>query len=413
MINNPFINKKIILGVTGSIAAYKAVDLASQMSQAGASVHTVLSEAAQQFISPLCFQSVTANESYTDKDLWGNKAHIIHVNLASESDLLLIAPATANTIAKLTHGLADNLLTLVALSYHISPTSPFLIAPAMDAGMFQNEVTQKNIQLLEQRGITFIGPEEGHLASGLSAKGRMTQSTVIMQHISYVFSRMGGSLKGKKIVVTAAGTQEPIDPVRFIGNRSSGKQGYAIAQAALDAGADVTIISAAANISTPYGAEIIQINTAKDMEGAVIQACKNADALIMAAAVADFYPTNTSANKIKKKHQTTLIIELSKTPDILLSVKTYRTQHKFPKIVIGFAAETEDYIANAKTKLHEKGLDMIVANDVSAADAGFSVDNNRVSFISKDDIIISLPLMSKREVADHLIEKLIDFLNQK
>jgi phosphopantothenoylcysteine decarboxylase/phosphopantothenate--cysteine ligase len=274
----------------------------------------------------------------------------------------------------------------------------------MDAGMFSHPATQENVKILAQRGSNFIGPEEGHLASGLVAKGRMSEPSTILGEIRYLLSR-NGPLRGKKIVVTAGGTQEDIDPVRYITNRSSGKQGYVLAQAALDAGANVILISTPTNLAPPIGSEIVAIRSACEMEKAVLSACRDADALLMAAAVADFRPAEISKQKIKKGSGTPPLA-LERTPDILVAIKKERAQSGFPKNVIGFAAETQNLLANAQEKIKSKGLDLIAANDVSAQDAGFGVDTNRVILLWADGKREELPLMNKKEVADVLIEKL-------
>ena len=262
---NPIQGKRILLGVTGSVAVYKAVDLASKLTQAGAEVDVLLTEAAIRFVSPLSFQSVTGRTAHTDAELWGAEAHVLHVNLGRPADLLLVAPITANTIAKFAHGLADNLLSLTALSARC----PLMIAPAMDGGMFASVPNQENLQKLISRGAIVVGPEEGHLASGLSAKGRMTEPAEILNRVRHLLSR-GGRLRGRKVIVTAGGTQEPLDPVRMLTNRSSGKQGFAIAQAALDEGAEVTLIAGPVALAFPYGAKRIDVHTAEEMRAAVL-----------------------------------------------------------------------------------------------------------------------------------------------
>ncbi len=291
----PFQDKHILLGVTGSIAVYKAADLASKLTRAGAQVDVLLTQPALQFITPLTFQSVTGRRAYTDADLWGHEAHILHVGLGQATDLLVIAPITANTIAKLAHGMADNLLTVTTLAAR----GPIMIAPAMDAGMFSHPSTQANLDILHQRGIVVIGPAEGHMASGLSGVGRMVEPVEIMGHIRLVLGRYG-SLQGRKVVVTAGGTQEPIDAVRAITNRSSGKQGYALAQAALDLGASVTLISGPTSLPSPVGAQRLDVRTAQEMQEAVLAETSQADVLLMAAAVADFRPIARATQKIKK-----------------------------------------------------------------------------------------------------------------
>jgi phosphopantothenoylcysteine decarboxylase/phosphopantothenate--cysteine ligase len=275
--------KHIILGVTGSIAAYKAADLASKLTQAGAQVDVILTTSAEKFITPLTFQSVTGRRAYVDSDLWGNESHVIHVGLGHKADLLAIMPCTANTIAKLAHGQSDSLLTVTALA----STAPLIISPAMDGGMYDHPATQENLDTLRKRGADIIEPMEGHLASGLTGKGRLPETPDLIGHIRLILGRRG-SLADKKVVVTAGGTAEPIDPVRVITNRSSGKQGYALVQAALDAGAQVTLITTPTKLTPPVGAEVVHVETAQQMLDAVLKESDGCDALIMAAAVADF-----------------------------------------------------------------------------------------------------------------------------
>ena len=396
--------KRIVLGVTGSIAAYKAVDLASKLAQTGAIVESVLTEDAARFVAPLSFQSVTGHPAYTDADLWGAQAHVLHVGLARRADLLVIAPLTAQTLAKLANGLADNLLSLAALA----ATCPLLIAPAMDAGMFANPATQANLARLEERGAIVVGPEEGHLASGLVARGRMTEPQEILGRIRYTLSR-GGPLKGRRLVVTAGGTQEPLDPVRYLTNRSSGKQGLSLAQAALDAGGDVTLIAAPVALSIPVGADHVPVRTAAEMAQAVLAASQDADALLMAAAVADFRPAQMAEQKVKKERGLASL-GLEPTTDILAAVASQRPSSKHPRVVVGFAAETENLIDNAKAKLKAKTLDLIVANDVSAADSGFAVDTNRVILLDAWGDSEPLPLMSKTAVAERVIGRVTELL---
>jgi phosphopantothenoylcysteine decarboxylase/phosphopantothenate--cysteine ligase len=396
--------KRIVLGVTGSIAAYKAVDLASKLAQTGAIVETVLTEDAARFVAPLSFQSVTGHPAYTDADLWGAQAHVLHVGLARRADLLVIAPLTAQTLAKLANGLADNLLSLAALA----ATCPLLIAPAMDAGMFANPATQANLARLEERGAIVVGPEEGHLASGLVARGRMTEPQEILGRIRYTLSR-GGPLKGRRLVVTAGGTQEPLDPVRYLTNRSSGKQGLSLAQAALDAGGDVTLIAAPVALPIPVGVDHVPVRTAAEMAQAVLAASQDADALLMAAAVADFRPAQMAEQKVKKERGLASL-GLEPTTDILAAVASQRPSSKHPRVVVGFAAETENLIDNAKAKLKAKTLDLIVANDVSAADSGFAVDTNRVILLDAWGDSEPLPLMSKTAVAERVIGRVTELL---
>jgi phosphopantothenoylcysteine decarboxylase/phosphopantothenate--cysteine ligase len=402
-----FSNKRIILGVTGSIAAYKAADLASKLTQSSAQVDVILTSAAEKFITPLTFQSVTGRRAYTDSDLWGNEAHVLHVGLGHSADLIIIAPCTANTIANLAHGQADTLLSVTTLAAEC----PLMIAPAMDGGMFDHPATQENIESLKKRGAFIIEPLEGHLASGLIGKGRLPETSELIGHIRLILGR-NGPLAGKQILVTAGGTQEPLDPVRVLTNRSSGKQGYALAQAALDLGAHVKLITTPTSLIPPIGANVIKVETAKQMLDAVIQESAESDVLIMSAAVADFRPKNTAKNKIKKETGIPQI-ELESTEDILKTISTSvlragagkRSEVKRPRIVVGFAAESQDLLQNATNKLESKGLDLIVANDISATNAGFAVETNRVTLLFADGRRESLPLMSKTKTAELILER--------
>jgi phosphopantothenoylcysteine decarboxylase/phosphopantothenate--cysteine ligase len=401
--------KNILLGVTGSIAAYKAAELASKLTQAGALVDVILTPAATEFITPLTFQSVTGRPAFTDNALWGAEAHVLHVGLGHAADLFIVAPATANTIARLVHGLADNLLLLAGLSFGPGTSSrPLLIAPAMDGGMLDHPATQENLNCLQRRGALIIGPELGHLASGLEARGRMTEPHVLLGHIRYLLTR-DGPLQGRRVVVTAGGTQESIDPVRMITNRSSGKQGYALAQAALDMGAEVILISTPSSLEVPQGAQLVSAASAADMETAVLEACVEADVLLMAAAVADFKPVKSASHKIKKISGLPMI-ELEPTRDILSLVSSQKQRSGAPQVLIGFAAETQDLLNNAAAKLKSKGLDLVIANDVSGSGSGFAVDTNQVTFIFPDGQNMPLPLLTKAEVAEKIITEVIKLL---
>ena len=391
------LNKRILLGVTGSIAAYKAADMASKLTQAGAQVDVILTSAAENFIAPLTFQSVTGRRAFMDKDLWGAEAHVLHVGLGHTADLLVIAPCTADTIAKLAHGQADSLLAVTALATR----APLLIAPAMDGGMYDHPATQENIETLRKRGATFVGPADGHLASGLSGVGRMSEIAEVLGQIRVLLGR-SGPLAGKKIVVTAGGTQEPLDPVRVLTNRSSGKQGYALAQVALELGGQVTLITTPTSLVTPTGAQVIPVETARQMLESVLAETADAEALIMAAAVADFRPKDAAKDKIKKEGGIPQI-ELEATEDILKAVAAQRSETKCPRLVVGFAAESRDLIENAAYKLKSKGLDLIAANDISASGAGFAVETNRVTLLFADGRKESLPLISKTEVAEIIL----------
>ncbi len=398
------LNKHILLGVTGSIAAYKAADLASKLTQAGAHVDVILTESAKKFITPLTFQSVTGRRAYADSDLWGSEAHVLHVGLGHTADLLVIAPCTANTLAKLAHGQADTLLTVTALA----AACPLVVAPAMDGGMFDHAATQENLDTLKKRGAYIIEPTEGHLASGLSGKGRLPETGELIGHLRLILGR-GGLLADRKVIVTAGGTQEPLDPVRVLTNKSSGKQGYALAQAALDAGGEVTLITTPVSLTPPVGANVVNVQTAQEMLAAVSSETANADVLVMAAAVADFRPKNTSKDKIKKEGGIPQI-ELEATEDILKAVAGKRSGAKRLRVVVGFAAESRDLLENASNKLQSKGLDLIAANDISASDAGFSVETNRVTLLFADGRKESLPLLNKTEVAETMIERIAKLL---
>ncbi len=395
-----FPNKRILLGVTGSIACYKAADLASKLTQAGAQVDVILTLGAEKFVTPLTFQSVTGRKAFTEADLWGGDAHILHVDLAKNADLLVIAPCTANTLAKLAHGLSDNLLTITAMAARC----PLLVAPAMDVGMYAHPAMQENVRSLTERGVHFAGPEEGRMASGLTGKGRMVEAADLLGHIRLALGHQG-RLAGRKVVVTAGGTQEPLDPVRMLTNRSSGKQGYAMAQAALDAGASVMLITTPTALTPPVGAQLVEVHTAQEMLEAVLAESAGADALVMAAAVADFRPKTVANNKLKKRDGIPQV-ELEATADILAAVAQQRARTGRPGIVAGFAAESHDLVGNAADKLKSKNLDMIVANDITVPGTGFGAENNRVILLHSDGRREDLPLMSKVDIAETIIKRL-------
>ncbi len=339
-------DKHILLGITGSIAAYKAAELASKLTQAGAQVDSILTPAAEKFISPLTFQSVTGRKAFIDADLWGGEAHVVHVGLAQSADLLVIAPCTANTLGKLAHGIADNLLTITALAARCN----LLVAPAMDVGIYTHPATQENIQILSERGVYFAGPGEGRMASGLVGKGRMVEPSELLGHIRFVLGRHG-PLAGMKIIITAGGTQEPLDPVRMLTNKSSGKQGYALAQAAIDAGGIVTLVSAPTALPPPVGARLIPVSTSGEMLETVLAESAGADALAMVAAVADFRPKQVAKNKLKKRDGIPRV-ELEDAPDVLAAVAGLGSRR--PRVVIGFAAESRDLLQNAEAKLKSR-----------------------------------------------------------
>ena len=391
--------KNIILGVTGSIAAYKAATVASRLTQARANVDVIMTEAATRFVAPLTFQALTGRPVYTS--MWGTEdtsgglpTHIAHVGLAHSTDLLLIAPCTANTIAKLALGLADDLLSVTVLAVN----APVVIAPAMDAGMYENAATQGHVATLEARGVLVAHPAVGRMASGFEGRGRLIEPDEIVGW-SRVALGKDGPLAGRRVVVTAGPTQETIDPVRYITNRSSGRQGYALAQAAIDAGAAVTLITGPVGLPMPVGAEVIDVTSTLDMHDAVLEYAPSADVLIMAAAVADFRPATISADKIKKTGGVPSL-ELAANPDILLALSE---QADRPTVTVGFAAESRDLIENARGKLARKKLDLIVANDITASDAGFAAPTNRVAFVTADGVE-ELPLLTKEAVAARIVD---------
>ena len=390
-------DKTIVLGVTGSIAAYKAADLASKLTQAWARVEVVMTEAAKKFVTPLTFRSLTGRNPVDMFNL-DSELNIGHISLAEMADIVVIAPATANIIAKLANGIADDTLTCTVLA----TKAPVLIAPAMHTNMLQNAVTQNNLAKLRARGFTIVEPAHGRLASGEIGPGRLAEIKIITDAIKQVLDR-SRDLAGKHIVVTG-GTQEPIDPVRFIGNRSSGKMGYALATTAWDRGATVSLITAPTSLPKPAGIEVICVRTATEMMEAVAKAVSGADVLMMAAAVADYQPKGIAKAKIKKESPG-LTLELVRTPDILAEVKG-----NFLKV--GFAAESEDLIANAKKKLKQKQLDLMVANDITDPESGFGADTNKVTIIDKKGNVESLPLMTKREVADRILDRVGGLLTE-
>ena len=394
-------NKIIVLGVTGGIAAYKAADIASKLVQAGANVRVVMTKSATEFVSPLTFRSLTNNPVVTEMFNSTSEFSIEHVALAEAADIVVIAPATANTIAKLATGIADDMLSSTVLA----TTAPVVVAPAMNVNMFQNPVTQDNLAKLKARGFTIVDPVYGRLASGKMGLGRLAEVETIIGTIKQVLGR-SGDLAGKRIVVTAGGTQEAIDPVRYVGNHSSGKMGYAMAEAARDRGAKVALITAPTSLPEPAGIEVTHVESAVQMKEAVAKATAQADALIMAAAVADYQPKTVAKGKIKKEAAAGLTLELVRTPDILTEVKGNFLR-------VGFAAESEDMVANARQKLEKKQLDLIAANDITAADSGFGVDTNKVTLISRDGKVESLPLLTKREVADKVLDKVVELLAKK
>lgn len=389
--------KNIVLGITGGIAAYKAADIASKLRQAGAEVNVVMTEAAQQLITPMTLRNITGRPVVTSMWELASEYSVEHIALAEAADLVLVAPATANTIARLAVGMADNMLTSVILATE----APVIIAPAMNDIMYRAAITQLNIADLKSRGFTFIEPEYGRLASGKMGQGRLPSTETIIAAVESILSRKK-DLAGKRVVVTAGGTREPIDPVRHIGNRSSGKMGYAIAEAARDRGANVTLVTAPVSLPRPGGVDIIDINTVAELKLAVLNEVQGADVLVMAAAVSDFRVAAPANQKIKK-HGEKLLLELVPNEDFLPGLPDNLVK-------VGFAAETEDLEKNARRKLLEKRLDFIVANDITTPGAGFDVETNKVTLIDRSGDASNLPLMSKREVAERIVDRIVAIL---
>ena len=396
---NELQGKNILVGVTGGIAAYKVVEVVSRLKKLGAEIRVIMTRAATEFVAPRTFQEITKNpvavEMFTDKINF----NVEHIALANFADVVLIAPATANFLAKAAHGIADDLLTTTVLA----TPAPLLVAPSMNTNMLENPATQQNIKILENRGVKIIDAETGLLACGTSGKGRLAEPENICAEIVKFFAPK--ILAGKKILVTAGGTQEPIDPVRFIGNRSSGKMGYEIAKAAQLHGAEVVLISGNATVEPPKNLKFIKVESAEQMREKVLAEYDSVDAVIMSAAVSDYRVKNVAAQKIKKDNEN-LTLELVKNPDILKELG----QRKKNQLLVGFAAETQNVIEYAKNKIVEKNLDLIVANDVSQEGAGFSVDTNIISIITRAGQIENFPQMPKSELAEEIILRVAERL---
>lgn len=390
-------DRHIALGITGSIAAYKAADLASKLTQAGARVDVMMTESATRFITPLTLRSLTGRPVFLDMFDPNSELAEEHVEIARRADAVLVAPASATTIARLAQGSADDVVSLTVLA----TAAPVLIAPAMDNQMFENPATQANLETLRQRGHVIVGPAEGRLASGRIGSGRLVDTETLIGALRYELGRRHGDLAGRRVTVTAGGTREPIDPVRFISNHSSGKMGYAIAEAARDRGAEVTLISTA-SLPVPYGVALVPVQTVAEMRDAVLAACRHADGLIMAAAVSDYSPADVHDLKVKKGPDRKSL-ELERNADFLLEITG-------PVIKIGFAAETNDLVENAEAKLRAKGLAFIVANDVTAPGSGFATDTNQVTILDASGGREDLPLMSKYDVALRILDRLAALL---
>jgi len=409
------LNRRIIVGVCGGIASYKAIELVSHLQQAGVLVDVILTKHAEDFIRPLTFTTMSHRPAYTD--LWEASGHAaeMHIELGEKAEMLVLVPATANTIAKLAHGIADNMLTAVALATR----APLLVAPAMYHNMYEHPATQANLALLQERGAFIVGPVVGRLASGAVGPGRLPETEVLLGAIRMVLGR-DGDLANRHVVITAGGTQEPIDPVRYVGNHSSGKMGYALAEEARDRGARVTLISGPVALQAPYGVKLQAVHTALHMRDAVYEAIRDADVLVMSAAVADYRPAAPAARKIKKgetqqssNDESGLALKLVQNPDILGELAHAPDGQlgnvRIPQrlVRVGFAAETNDITRNAQAKLVQKQLSMLVANDVSRSDSGFGTDTNKVFIFHADAPMEDLPVMSKPDVAAAIWDRIV------
>ena len=388
--------KNILLGVTGGIAAYKAVEIVSRLRKAGAAVHVIMTEGATKFVAPLTFREISGNPvvhtMWDEPKTW----NVEHIALAQWADCFVIAPATANMIGKIASGIADDMLSTTVMA----ATSPVMIAPAMNTNMYHNPITQQNIAKLRQLGYHIIEPAAGMLACGIEGVGRLPEPVVVVGAIQALFAAQS-DLKGKKVLVTAGGTREPIDPVRYIGNRSSGKMGYALAEAAVKRGAQVVLVSGPVSLTPPVGVQFIPVETAQEMRAAVLADFADSDIVIKAAAVADYRVACQASQKIKKTGDT-LSLVLEKNPDILAELGRIKTQ----QILVGFAAETENLIAHAAEKLERKNADLIVANDVTLQGAGFNADTNIVKLLYKVGNVEELPQMAKKALADVIFDKI-------
>ena len=389
--------KKIVLGVTGGIAVYKAVDLVSRLRKQGCEVRVVMTEHAQQFVTPLTFKEISGNQVAVSMWSSNQEFNVEHIALANWADAFVVAPATANIIAKMAYGLADDLLSTTLLAAQ----APIVVCPAMNTGMYENAATQENIAKLQGRGITVMPPAVGKLACGTSGAGRLPEPHEIVEFLNAFFAKREGDLRGLKVLVTAAGTREPIDPVRFVGNRSSGKMGYAVAQMAAERGAEVLLISGPSALSIPANVKAIKVETTNEMLEACLESYDKVDIVIKAAAVADYRPRDVAEQKIKKKTDDALTVVMDKNPDILKTLGAKKTH----QVLVGFAAETQNLLENARDKVVKKNLDMIVANDVTAAGAGFNADTNIVKFLFANGEVRSLEQMPKVDVANCILDE--------
>ena len=396
--------KCVVLGVTGGIAAYKACELTSRLRKAGAQVYVIMTKNACQFVAPLTFETLSNHPVATDTFARPETWEVEHVALAKRADVFVIAPATANILAKMACGLADDMLSTTVLATR----APVLVAPAMNTGMWDNPATQENVKRLRQRGVHFIGPEGGFLACGDTGAGRMSEPKDIFDAIEKLLA-MQQDLAGLSVLVTAGPTQERLDPVRFITNRSSGKMGYAIAGAAAARGASVTLVTGPTSLPIPQGVNAVRILSTQELYGQMLALCPKMDVVIQAAAPADFTPETVADQKIKKQGNEPLVIRLAQTPDVAAAVGKAKIEGQ---TLVGFAAETNDVLQNAQKKLAKKNLDLIVANDVTAPGAGFDVDTNVVTFVTKDGLE-KLPMMKKTEVADELLDRILIIRKKK
>ena len=391
-----FLSKRIVLAVSGSIAAYKAVSLLRALVQEGADVSVVMTESAKQFVTPLTFEVLSKHPVVTD--LFGGHQDMPHLTLAREADAIVVAPATANVLAKCALGLADDLLSAMMLN----APCPLIFAPAMDGDMWGHPTVKSNVESLRQRGASVLEPEEGPLASGVIGKGRLPAEQVIVSAIEERLCPRQDWI-GQRVLVSAGPTQEAIDPVRFISNRSSGKMGYAIAQAARERGGQVVLVSGPTSLTVPAGVEVDSVETAEEMHKALVQRLSWATVVIMAAAVADFRPKHPSPDKLKKHRTPVTELELEPTDDIVANLSKIRTS----QILVGFAAETQSLVAQAREKLHRKGLDLIVGNDVAEAGSGFGSDTNAAVLIDRQGQVTELGMMPKRRLADRVLDAVL------
>ena len=396
----------VALGVSGGIGAYKAVEVARGLQKRGHDVVAIMTASATRFVGPITFEAITRHRVITDQFEAGANADIEHIALASSIQLLLVAPATANVIGKFAHGIADDFLTTL----YTATRAPVLMAPAMNTQMFEHEAVRANLETLSRRGVRFVEPGEGYLACGWIGKGRLAEPDAICDAADALL-RPDASLAGKRFVVTAGPTFENIDPIRFVGNRSSGRMGFAIADEAARRGASVTLISGPVAIAEPLVREIVHVRSADDMHRAVLEHSVNADAVVMAAAVADYTPEHPAAQKVKKS-EGPLTLVLRRTPDILKALGERRAAAGDGPVLIGFAAETQDVVAYATEKLRSKKVDLIVANDVSRADAGFEVDTNEVTLVSADGAR-RIPLQSKARIAAAILDRVTELLDAR